>query len=63
MAGYIKSSALAKKVTLKGSTILQYAPIGDHSTTKNAATEIKNNTQYRPVFFLVVSILFIFLQI
>jgi hypothetical protein len=54
---------LAKKVTLKGSTIEQYAPIGDHSTTKNAATESKNNIQYSPVFFLVVSILIIFLQI
>lgn len=57
---YIKSSALAKKVVLKGSTILQYEPIGDCNTMKNAATDIKNNTQKSPVFFLVVSIYLIF---
>jgi hypothetical protein len=33
--------------------------MGDQSTAKNAATESKNNTQYRPVLFLVVSILII----
>ncbi len=42
---YIKSSALAKKVTLKGSTMEQYDPNGDHSTAKKATTEIKNNIQ------------------
>jgi hypothetical protein len=48
---------LAKNVVLKGSTMEQYDPIGDHSTTKKAATESKNKTQYRPVLFLVVSII------
>jgi hypothetical protein len=42
---YIKSSALAKKVVLKGNTILQYEPMGDCKTKKNAATEAKNNIQ------------------
>jgi hypothetical protein len=43
--GYIKSKAFAKKVTLKGSTIEQYDPIGENSTRKKAATESKNNIQ------------------
>lgn len=33
--------------------------MGDQSTAKKAATESKNNTQYRPVLFLVVSIVII----
>jgi hypothetical protein len=36
---------LAKKVTLKGKTMEQYAPIGDFSTRKKAATEIKKSIQ------------------
>ena len=43
--GYIKSSAFAKKVVLKGNTMLQYDPIGENNTIKNTATEAKNNTQ------------------
>lgn len=42
---YIRSKALAKKVVLKGSTIEQYEPMGDHNTPKKAATDSKNNTQ------------------
>lgn len=63
MAGfiYIKSSALAKKVQLKGNTIEQYPPPTLY-TKKNAATEARNNTQYKPVDFLVVSINFYFWQ-
>jgi hypothetical protein len=30
---------------LKGNTMLQYEPIGDINTKKNAATEAKNNIQ------------------
>ena len=33
--------------------------MGDHNTPKKAATESKNNTQYKPVLFLVVSIVII----
>jgi len=42
---HIRSSALAKKVVLKGNTIDTYDPIGENKTIKKAATEIKNNTQ------------------
>jgi hypothetical protein len=42
---YIISSALAKKVVLRGNTMLQYEPIEDCNTKKNKATEAKNNTQ------------------
>ena len=42
---YIKSSALAKRVVLKGSTIEQYEPIGENNTAKNATTDSKNNIQ------------------
>ncbi len=51
--------ALAKKVVLKGSTIEQYAPIGDHKTAKKPTTEIKNSIQYIPFCLLVISFLFI----
>lgn len=40
--------------------MLQYDPIGENNTPKKTATEIKNNTQYNPVFFLVDSIFIIF---
>ncbi len=56
LKAYIRSSAKAKNVTLKGSTILTHWPMGENNTIKNIATEIKNNTQYSPVLFLVVSI-------
>jgi len=52
---YIKSIAFAKKVTLNGNTIEQYPPPILY-TKKNAATEAKNNTQYRPVDFFDDSI-------
>ena len=42
---YIRSSALARKVVLNGSTMDTYEPIGDFNTIKKAATESKNNTQ------------------
>ena len=57
---YIKSSASAKNVKLKGSTIETHEPYGEYNITKNNTTESKNNIQYRPVLFLVVSILIIF---
>jgi len=61
--GYIRSSASAKKVQLKGSTIETHEPYGENNITKNNTTESKNNIQYSPVLFLVVSILNNFLQI
>jgi hypothetical protein len=45
---------------LKGNIIETHEPYDEFSITKNNTTEIKNNTQYRPVLFLVVSILIIF---
>lgn len=47
---------MAKNVTLNGSIIETHEPYGDCNITKNNTTEIKNNIQYRPVLFLVVSI-------
>jgi hypothetical protein len=44
-AAYIKSSASAKNVTLKGNTIDTYEPHGDCNTKKNKATDSKNNIQ------------------
>ena len=52
---YIRSSAAAKKVTLKGNIIEQYPPPIEY-TQKNAATETKNKSQYSPVDFFVVVI-------
>ncbi len=57
---YIKSSANAKNVTLKGNIIEQYPPPTAY-TPKNATTDNKNKIQYKPVdFFLVVIIKNIF---
>jgi hypothetical protein len=42
---YIRSSAIAKKVTLNGSTMLTHWPMGENNTIKNIATEIRNNIQ------------------
>lgn len=54
---YIRSSAMAKNVQLNGSIIETHEPYGEYNITKNNTTEIINNIQYRPVLFLVVSIL------
>ena len=53
---YIRSKAIANSVTLNGKTIEQYPPATAY-TPKNAATEIKNKIQYRPVDLLLVVIL------
>ncbi len=42
---YMRSSAKAKKVKLKGNIIDTHDPYGEKSMIKNKATEIKNNTQ------------------
>lgn len=47
--------ALAKKVTLNGNTIEQYPPPTLYTITE-AAKDAKNNIQYNPVDFFVVSI-------
>ena len=52
---YIKSSAFAKKVQTNGNTIEQYPPPMLY-TKKNAATDTKNNIQYKAVDFFVDSI-------
>ena len=59
---YIKSIAIAKKVTLNGSTIEQYPPPIEY-TPKKAAIDAKNNTQYTPVDFFVFSMVKLFMQI
>jgi len=41
----MRSRAKAKKVTLKGSSMLTHEAHGENNTIKNKATEIKNNTQ------------------
>lgn len=53
---HIRSIAFAKKVTLKGSTIELYPPPILYTTTE-AIIDIKNNIQYKPVDFFVVSML------
>ena len=56
LKNYIKSSAKAKKVTLKGNIIEQYPPPIAY-TQKKTAIDTKNNRQYKPVdFFVVVAI-------
>ncbi len=60
---YIKSSAFAKKVTLKGNTIEQYEPIGEYNTAKKLATEARNKSQYKPKFFFFISMLKFFANI
>jgi hypothetical protein len=52
---YIRSSAIAKRVTLNGKIIEQYPPATAY-TPKKAATDIRNKTQYRLLDFLIVSI-------
>ena len=53
---YIKSSAKAKKVTLKGNIIEQQPPPIAY-TQKKTAIDTKNRSQYNPVdFFVVVAI-------
>jgi len=42
---YIKTSASAKRVTLKGSIIETHEPYDEFNNTKNNTTEIKNNIQ------------------
>lgn len=42
---YIRSSAKAKKVKLKGNIIDTQDPYGEKSMIKNKATVIKNNIQ------------------
>jgi hypothetical protein len=48
---------LAKEVQTNGNTIEQYPPPTLY-TKKNAATEMKNKTQYKPVDFFVVSAMY-----
>ena len=42
---YIRSSAKAKNVQLKGSIMLTHEAYGENNMTKNKTTEIKNNIQ------------------